>query len=157
MNTVIHTLHVISAGVWLGGVVFTTGVISPALKAMKWSEVERVRVRSVIGRHYARVGSANLALLALFAALDGIAAEIGAAFYAEYALLFVLVGLVAAHGAYFGRRLVGLSEAEKRAEGEEEARAFAERRRNLQRLSLLVSWADILVSVVVAALAVNAS
>ena len=156
MNTVSHTLHVVSAGVWLGGVIFTTAVISPALKAMKWSEVERVRARSVIGRHYARVGSANLALLALFAALDGIAAGFGAAFYAEYALLVVLVGLVAAHGAYFGRRLVGLSEAEKRAEGEEEARAFAERRRNLQRLSLLVSWADILVSVLVAALAVNA-
>ena len=67
MDTVIHTLHVVSAGVWLGGVIFTTAVISPALKAMKWSKAERVLVRSKIGKHYARVGSINLALLALFA------------------------------------------------------------------------------------------
>jgi hypothetical protein len=65
--------------------------------------------------------------------------------------------LVAAHGAYFGRRLVRLAEAEKRAGSEGEARAFAEERRNLQTLSLWISWADILVSVVVAVLAVNAS
>ena len=157
MNAIIHTLHVVLAGVWLGGVIFTTTVISPALKAMKWSEVERVGVRSVIGRHYARVGSVNLALLALFAVLDGIAVGFGAAFYAEYALLVVLVGMVAVHGAYFGRRLVELSEAEKRAGSDEEARAFAERRRNLQKLSLRVSWVDILVSMLIAALAVNAS
>jgi uncharacterized membrane protein len=157
MNAIIHTLHVVLAGVWLGGVIFTTTVISPALKAMKWSEVERVGVRSVIGRHYARVGSVNLALLVLFAVLDGVAVGFGAALYTEYALLVVLVGLVAAHGAYFGRRLVGLSESEKRAESEEEARTFAEKRRNLQRLSLRASWADILVSVVVVALAANIS
>jgi putative copper export protein len=36
MSTLVHTLHVILAGTWLGGVVFTTAVVSPALKAMKW-------------------------------------------------------------------------------------------------------------------------
>ena len=63
MSTAIHTLHVVLAGVWLGGVLFTTLVVSPALKAMKWSEAERVGVRSVIGNQYARIGTANLVLL----------------------------------------------------------------------------------------------
>ena len=110
---IVHVVHVMLAGVWLGGVVFTAAVVSPALKSMKWSEAERVGVRSAIGRQYARVGSANLALLLLFAVLDGALKGFGATFYAEYLLLLVLSGLVAAHGAYFGRRLARLAEAEK--------------------------------------------
>ena len=157
MSTAIHTLHVVLAGVWLGGVLFTTLVVSPALKAMKWAEAERVSVRSKIGEHYARVGGVNLVLLALFAILDGLTAGFDVAFYAEYALLVALLGLVMAHGAYLGRRLTQLAEAEKRAGSEEEAHTFAEKRSDLQKLSLRVSWADILVSVVVAVLAVNAS
>ena len=156
LSALIHTLHAILASIWLGSVVFTTIVVSPTLKAMKWTEPERVAARSAIGKQFARVGSANLALLALFALLDGLIAGFGAALYIEYALLVVLFGLVAAHGAYFGRRLVGLAEAEKRAGNEEEARALTEKRRDLQRLSLQVSWADILISLVVAALAINA-
>ncbi len=99
--------------------VFTTAVVSPAMKAMKWTEAERVAVRSVIGKQYARVGSANLALLALLAILEGLAAGFGTVFYLEYVLLAVLFGLVGVHGAYFGRRLVGLAEAEKRARSRE--------------------------------------
>lgn len=151
-------VHAVLAGVWLGGVVFTTFVVSPALKAMKWEEAERVQVRSRIGKQYAKVGSVNLALLVVFAVLDGLFAGFGAAFYVEYVLLVILVGLVAWHGAYFGARLRGLAEAEERAsrEGqEEEARAIAGRRRELQRLSLWVSRADLLVSAVVAVLAVQ--
>ncbi len=58
MSETVHVVHVMLAGVWLGGVVFTTTVVSPALKAMKWSEAERVGVRSAIGRQYARIGRA---------------------------------------------------------------------------------------------------
>ena len=155
MSAVVHAAHAVLAGVWLGGVIFTTAVVSPALKAMKWSEPERVLVRSEIGKQYARVGSANLALLALFALLDGLVAGFGAALYAEYVLLAVLIGLVVAHGAYFGRRLKKLAEAEKFAASDEEVRALAERRRELQRVSLRVSWLDLLVSVAVTALAVG--
>jgi uncharacterized membrane protein len=155
MSTIVHTLHVILAGTWLGGVVFTTAVVSPALKAIKWSEAERVGVRSVIGKQYARVGVANLVLLLVFAVLDGLFGGFGPAFYVEYTLLAVVCGLVAAHGAYFGRRLVGLAEAERRSGSVEEARGFAQERRALQRLSSKVSWADILISLAVAALAVN--
>jgi hypothetical protein len=58
-----------------------------------------------------------------------------------------------AHGAYFGRRLKELAVAESRASDDGEARAIAERRRGLQKISLKASWANILVSLTVAALA----
>lgn len=153
---IVHTLHVMLAGVWLGGVVFTTVVVSPALKAMKWSEAYRVGVRSAIGKHYARLSMANLALLLLFAVLDGVLAGFGAALYAEYVLLVGLFGLVSVHGAYFGRRIKELAETEQEAQGEEEARSLAGRRRSLQKISLRLSMLDLAVSVAVVALAVGA-
>lgn len=156
MGAIVHTLHVILAGTWLGGVVFTTTVVSPALKAMKWSEAYRVGVRSAIGKRYARVGTANLALLLVFAVLDGVLAGFGALLYAEYALLILLFGLVGVHGAYFGRRLKELAEAERAASDEEEARSIANRRRSLQRISFGISMLDLAISASVVALAVGA-
>ena len=151
MSAAIHAVHAVLAGVWLGGVIFTTAVVSPALKSMKWSEPERILVRSKIGEQYARVGGANLTLLALFALMEGLVAGFGAALYAEYVLLAVLIGLVAVHGAYFGRRLKEL--AQRPAASEEEGPALTKRRRALQRVSLRVSWANLLVSLAVAVLA----
>ena len=151
----VHTVHVLLAGAWLGGVVFTTFVVSPALKAMKWDEAQRVGVRAAIGRRYARVGSANLALLAVFAILDGVFGGFRTLLYAEYALILALFGLVAVHGAFFGRRLAGLAKAELGAKSAEEASAFALRRRDLQKLSLKASWVNLAVSVVVLAFAAN--
>ncbi len=130
-------------------------VVSPALKMMGWGEAERVRVRSVIGRRYARVGGVNLSLLLVFALLDGLTAGFGALFYAEYALLLVLFGLVAAHGAYFGRKLAVLADAERKAETPKAAASLAEQRRALQRVSGKVSVLDIAVSVTITILAVN--
>lgn len=155
MGMVIHTLHVMLAGVWLGGVVFTTFVVSPAFKAIKWSELERVEARSVVGRHYARVANANLGLLLLFAVADGLIRGFGVLFLAEYVLLAVLLGLVAAHGAYFGRKIAGLAAAEAAAASTEEARSFATRRRALGKVSLRVSQVNLLVSAALLALAVN--
>lgn len=155
MGVAIHTLHVLLAGVWLGGVVFTTFVVSPAFKAMKWSEVERVRARSVVGRYYARVANVNLGLLLLFATVDGIVRGFGAPFFVEYVLLAVLLGLVGAHGAYFGRKIAELAAAEAEAEDPEEARSFTEQRRVLGRISLRVSQVSLLVSIAVLILAVN--
>jgi uncharacterized membrane protein len=146
LGTALHTLHVLLAGVWLGGVVFTTFVVSPALAAMKWSEPER---------RYAKVGTVNLALLLLFAFLDGLSGGFGALLYVEYALLAALFGLVALHGACFGRRLAGLARSEAAAKGEQ-ARALADRRRRLQGVSVRVSWVTLAVSVAVMALSVNA-
>ncbi len=155
MGAVVHTLHVLLAGTWLGGVVFTTMVVSPAFKAMKWSEAERVGVRSAVGRQYAKVGAINLVLLAVFAVLDGLFRGFGPVFYVEYGLLVVLFALVGVHGAYFGRRLAELADAERRAESTEEARRFAGRRRGLQRTSFKTSMLDLAASVAVVALAVN--
>ncbi|TCJ16862.1 hypothetical protein E0L93_09110 [Rubrobacter taiwanensis] len=156
LGSVIHTLHVLLAGVWLGGVVFTMFVVSPALAAMKWSEPERVVVRSGIGRQYAKMGSANLVLLLIFAVLDGVFGGFGGVLYVEYALILALFGLVALHGAYFGRRLAELARSEAAASGEAAAREFAGRRRGLQRVSLRVSWVTLGVSLAVMVLAVNA-
>jgi uncharacterized membrane protein len=153
LGEILHLTHVVLAGVWLGGLVFTTLVVSPALKAMKWPEAERVAVRSAIGRQYARVGGINLVLLALFALLDGALGGFGPALYAEYALILLLFGLVAAHGAYFGRRLAELARAERESENEEVARLLAERRRSLQEVSSRVSWVSLLVSTAVVVLA----
>ena len=155
MGLVVHTLHVLLAGVWLGGVIFTTIVVSPALKAMKWAEAERVSVQSVIGKQYAKVGTANLVLLVFFAVLDGLLRNFGAIFYVEYALLVVLFGLVASHSAYFGRRLARLARDEKGAGSDEDAQRFAAKRHSLQRLSFGASMLNIAVSVAVVMLAVN--
>jgi hypothetical protein len=135
--------------------VFTTFVVPPALKAMKWGEAERVSVRAAVGRRYALVGSVNLAFLAIFAFADGLFGGFGALLYTECVLILAVFGLVAAHGAVFGRRLAGLAEAELGAETAEEAASFARRRRSLQKLSLKVSWVNLVVSVAVTALAVN--
>jgi uncharacterized membrane protein len=149
LDAIAHTLHVILAGAWLGGVVFTTTVVSPALKSMGWDEAEQARVRSVIGRQYAKVGTTNLALLLVFALLEGTLSGYGPALYSEYALLAVLFGLVASHGAYFGRRLVELAKAQQAARDPEMAQMLALRRRRLQRLSFGISMLNILISAVI--------
>jgi hypothetical protein len=122
---------------------------------MKWSEAERVSVRSIIGRRYANVGGANLLLLLAFALLDGLTAGFGAAFYAEYALLAALFSLVVVHGAHFGRKLAKLADAERRAQSPDEAASLAGRRRVLPRVSNKVSWLNLAISVAVAVLAIN--
>jgi uncharacterized membrane protein len=152
---IFHVAHVVLAGVWLGGLVFTAAVVSPAFGTMKWSEAERVAVRSAVGKRYARVGSVNLVLLALFAVLDGVFAGFGMTFYAEYVLLFLVFGLAAAHGAYFGRRLAELARAEREAGSQEEGSTIAERRRSLQRVSLWVSYLNLLASTAVLVLAIG--
>jgi hypothetical protein len=78
-------------------------VVSPALKKMKSSEAERVGVRSTIGEQYARVGTANLILLLVFALFDGLLRGFGAVLYAEYALLAAVFGLVVVHGGSSAR------------------------------------------------------
>ena len=149
-------VYVILAGAWLGGVLFTTTVVSPALKSMGWDEAERARVRSVIGRQYAKVGTANLVLLLVFALLEGALSGFGPTLYSEYALLVVLFGLVASHGAYFGRRLVELAEAREVARDPEKAQILALGRRRLRRLSFGISMLNILLSAVVMILATHA-
>ena len=156
MSTLAHTLHAVLARTWLGGVAFTTFVVSPAFPAMGWDGAERVLVRFRIGKQYAKVGGANLALLAVFAPFDGIFGGFGAHLYAEYALLAGVAGLVAGHGAYFGKRFAALAAAEQNAPDADTAASFARRRRSLQKFSLRASRLDLLLSAAIAVLAVNA-
>jgi uncharacterized membrane protein len=156
LGEIVHVLHAVAAGVWLGGVLFTMAVVSPALKKTKWPESDRVMTRTLIGREYVKVGGINLVLLLVFAILDGALRGFGIHFYLEYALLIVLFGLVGAHGAYFGRKLVSLAASEKEAASPEAARSFAAERQALQRLSMRVSLLDLLVSATIAVLAVIA-
>jgi uncharacterized membrane protein len=156
LGAIVHTLHVILAGAWLGGVIFTTTVVSPALKSMGWDEAERARVRSVIGRQYAKVGTTNLVLLLIFALLEGVLSRFGPALYSEYALLAMLFGLVASHGAYFGRRLLELAKTRQAARDPEKAQMLALRQRRLQRLSFGTSMLNVLISTVVMILAIYA-
>jgi uncharacterized membrane protein len=81
LEAIVHTLHVILAGAWLGGVVFTTTVVSPALKSIRWDEAEQARVRTVIGRQYTKVGTANLVLILALALLEGALSGFGPALY----------------------------------------------------------------------------
>jgi hypothetical protein len=156
LSTLAHTLHAVLARTWLGGVAFTTFVVSPALQAMGWDGAEHVLVRSRIGKQYTKVGGADLAPLAVSALFDGIVGGFGAHLYAEYALLAGVAGLGAGRGAYFGKRLVALAAAEQNAPDADTAASFARRRRSLQKLSLRASRLDLLLSAAVAVLAVNA-
>jgi uncharacterized membrane protein len=156
LDVIAYTMHVILAGAWLGGIIFTTTVVSPALKSVGWDEAEQARVRSVIGHQYAKVGTANLVLLLVFALMEGALSGFGPALYSEYALLVVLFGLVASHGAYFGRRLVELAEARKEAGTFDKAQMLTLRRRRLQRLSFGLSMLNILISAAVMILAAYA-
>ena len=156
MSTSAHTLQAVLARTCLGGVAFTTFVVSPAFPAMGWDGAERVLVKFRVGKQYAKVGGANLALLAVFAPFDGIFGGFGAHLYAEYALLTGVAGLVAGHGTYFGRRLAALAAAEQNAPDADTAASFARRRRSFQKFSLRASRLDLLLSAAITVLAVNA-
>lgn len=73
----VHTIHVVLAGAWLRGVLFTAFVVSPALEALKWVEAERLGVRAEIGRRslqklspkVSRVSWANLEVSVVVRAL----------------------------------------------------------------------------------------
>jgi hypothetical protein len=99
----------------------------------------------------------NLAFLVVFALMDGIFGGFGVALYAECALIPLLLGLVAAQGAFFGRRIriAGLADAERGSADAGEAAAFARSRRDLQMMSLRVSCVKLAVSAAVATLATN--
>lgn len=156
MLSLIHTIEVLLAGIWLGGVVFTTVVVTPALKAMKWDEAERIQVRSVIGRHYAPVATLNLALLLISSVLLGLTVEPGGMFYSEIALVLVLFALATAHGVYFGPRLSGLAAAQQQVSNPDVVATVVERRHALQRLSLAFNVTNLAVSFALLALIANA-
>lgn len=152
-----HTAAGVLAGTWLGCLVFTTFVVSPALKAMDWPQTSRVLVRSAIGRQFRRVANPLLLLLAIAVVLTGVSAPPSelrrAQFVAELVLLAFLGCLALVHGFFLGTRLQRLAAAEGAMPDEERAVIQAARHR-LQRLSFAVSVSDLVVSFLLAVLVI---
>ena len=151
-----HTAAAVLAGTWFGCLVFTTFVVSPALKGLEWPESTRVLVRSRIGRQFRRLANPLLVLLAAAIILAGVSSRPSgwslARFVAQLILLVLLGLLAAAHGFFLGTRLQRLAAAERSEVGSEVVKARAARHR-LQRLSFAVSMADLVVSLLLAILA----
>jgi len=140
--TFIQVLHILAAGIWLGGLVFTSTVVTPAFKRMEWTPAERMAVRSVVGRQYSKVARANLgALLAL--AIIVFALRGGAVALAETILVALSFLLAELHASYYAPRLA------------QAAREQAhELRQRLLRISISVSMFNLLLSVGIVVLAV---
>lgn len=155
MKSLIHMLHVVASGCWFGGVLFTSAVVTPALRALYPVESERVGVRAAIGRRYAPVAGVNLAALLPLALLDGRRDGFGRRFAAEGLLLLGLCGVAAGHGAYFGPRLARLAALEQATTDAAPARALADQRHALQERSAQLSRLNALMSLAIAVLAAH--
>lgn len=58
--SLLNVLEGLIAGVWLGAYLFTTLVVSPALKSLPLGDAERIRTRSTIGRRYGKLAGSLL-------------------------------------------------------------------------------------------------
>jgi putative copper export protein len=157
--SVLHTAHVVLAGIWLGSLTFTTLVVSPALKAMDWPAPERVLVRSRLGRQFSRVAMPNLLLLLGCLLADGILRGLpgtGRAelLWSELALVAAVIGLASSHGFLFGQQLQQLAERERDA-APSMAEKLARRRERLQLASFGTNLVNLAMSLAIAVLAVN--
>jgi uncharacterized membrane protein len=103
--SLLHAVHVLAAGIWVGGLVFTTAVVSPAFKRMDWSPAERIAVRSAVGRQYARVAVLNLVVLFIAALADWLPSGLGMVALAELGLIVLILFLSGLHGRVFAPRL----------------------------------------------------
>jgi uncharacterized membrane protein len=143
MDAVIHAVHVLAAGIWMGGLVFTTVVISPAFKRMDWTPPQRIAVRSEVGRQYTKIARLNLAILLLAALLDR-AAQGGSTLWGiEIALIVVAFALAELHAQVFAPRL-GMAA----RSGDEAARKKA------LRVSISVSMLNLVLSFTIAIMAI---
>lgn len=143
MDSFIHIIHLLAAGIWLGGLVFTTVVVSPAFKAMSWSPAERMAVRSAVGRQYAKVTHVNLAILLIAAVVDVALRGWGAAQGVEIALVVVVFILAELHGKVFAPRLAAAAREQRHDD-----------RAKLLRTSISVSMLNLLLSFIVMILAI---
>lgn len=137
--SIIHTIHVLAAGIWLGGLVFTASVVTPAFKRMKWTPVERIAVRSEVGRQYSKIARVNLLILLLAAIFDTAARN-----FWEIALIVVVFVLSELHALVLAPRLGAAARS-----GNEIAR------KKSLRVSVSVSMLNLLLSLVVAILAIG--
>jgi len=102
----LNVLEGLIAGVWLGGYLFTTFVVSPALESLPLGDAERIRARSAIGRRYGKL--AGPLLLVWLAVLLSQGFETWT--LARLGLLIVLAAVVGLHGYLIGSRMQALAE-----------------------------------------------
>ena len=74
-QAVITWIHLVSAAIWVGGSLFIGVVLSPILKAMKFSLEERLQLMIKVGRRFNRIAVPSLIIL------------IGTGLYSSHALL----------------------------------------------------------------------
>lgn len=146
IEVIVHIVHLLAAGIWLGGLVFTTIVVSPAFKAMSWTPAERMTVRSAVGRQYTKVANVNLILLLIFAIADAAFRGCSMVRGIEIVLVIVILILAMLHGLVFAPRLTAAAQ-----EGRHDDRA------KLLRLSIGISMLNLLLSFVVMVLAIGFS
>ncbi len=142
MNAVIHVVHILAAGIWMGGLVFTSVVVTPAFRRMEWTPPERVAVRSAVGRQYSKVARINLAVLLLAALFDRPAQGGSTQWVVGIALIVAAFVLAELHAQVFAPRLGKAARS-----GDETARAKA------LRVSISVSMVNLLLSFVIAIIA----
>lgn len=143
MSVFWHVLYVLASGIWLGGLVFTTVVVTPAFRQMSWTPPERIAVRSTVGRQYSKVARFNLFILLLAALGSWTARGWGNMAWLEIALILFVLLLSEAHALVFAPRL-----ARAAGSGDAGARAAA------LRVSVSVSMLNLLLSFALAALIV---
>ena len=144
MQIIIHIIHVLTAGIWLGGLVFTTVVISPAFKKMDWTPAERTAVRSAVGRQYVPVANLNLLILLVAAIIDAAFHVWTAIALIEILLIIVVAILAGMHGKVFAPKLATAAREQRH-----------EDRAKLLRLSISISMLNLLLSFVVMILAIG--
>jgi uncharacterized membrane protein len=141
---IIHIIHVLAAGIWLGGLVFTTAVVSPAFKSMSWTPAERTAVRSAVGRQYSKVANLNLLILLIAAILDTFFRHWSAVSVIEIVLVIIVCILAVLHGAVFAPRLAAAAKEQRHDD-----------RTKLLRMSISISMLNLLLSFVVMVLAIG--
>lgn len=140
----LSVLEGLVAGVWLGAYLFTTFVVSPALKSLPLSDAERIRTRSTIGKRYGKLAGPLLFVWLVVLLLQGF--ELWT--LARLALLVVLTGAVGVHGYLIGSRMQALAEREVIGEA-----TVARDRTALQRLSARITPVSLVASLLLAVLA----
>lgn len=143
MDALLHIVHVLVSGLWLGGLVFTATVVSPAFTRMNWTPIERIAVRSAVGRQYSKVARVNLTALLLAALADHAAHGWSIPAWTEIALVVLVFALSELHAQVFAPRL-----GQAARSGDENAR------RRALRTSVSISMLNLLLSLVIATLAI---
>ena len=142
---ILNTLEGLLAGVWLGAYLFTTFIVSPALKSLPFTDAERIRVRSTIGRRYGELAGPLLLVWLALLLLQGFSTWT----LVRLVLLLVLTVTVGAHGYFIGSRMQAPAEREV---GAAAGKITIQTRAALQRFSSRITPIALVTSLLLAVL-----